>query len=253
MNSRVSYSSSALVGTNKAGILRPDEHGYFTVVLGGVNTCNSAGAFYKPDGVDQLVSESGILMRRLKTANLNGERGHPKRLPGMSDEEYLIRVRSIYEDNISHHISEVWLDKTSFIDPATGKNIIAFMGKVKPDGANHGQALEASLRNPKQNTCFSVRSFTKDSFVAGRIHKLMREIITWDWVNEPGISIADKYSNPSLESFDDVSFSKKTVMDIATRKGSGLGLECSIIPVDDLLNSMGWGMKTNTPLSMKLK
>lgn len=253
MNARVSYSSNALVGTNKAGILKPDENGYYTVVLGGVNTCNSIGAFYRPDGVDDLVNKSSSLMRRIEQANLNGERGHPKRLPGMSDQDYLMRVRTIYEDNISHHIAEVWLDKTSFIDPATGKNIIAFMGKVKPDGSNHGNALKSSLENPKQNTCFSIRSFTKDQFVGGKLHKVLKEVITWDWVNEPGIAIANKYSNPSLESFDETSFSQRQVMEIANIQNKGLGLECGVIPINDLINAFGWNHNHSVPLSMKLK
>jgi len=38
--------------------------------------------------------------------------------------------------------------------------------------------------------------------VRGRYEKAIKEVITWDYVNEPGIAAANKYSCPSLESID---------------------------------------------------
>ena len=73
------------------------------------------------------------------------------------------------------------------------------MGKVKPSGPM-GPSLKEQLENPSENVAFSVRSLTRDKRIAGQLFKHMTTLVTWDYVNEPGISVATKYDNPSLES-----------------------------------------------------
>ena len=46
MSQRATFSCTSLMGTNKAGVLKPDENGYYTVVLGALDVYNSAGDFY---------------------------------------------------------------------------------------------------------------------------------------------------------------------------------------------------------------
>ena len=65
------------------------------------------------------------------------------------------------------------------------------------------------FKNPKENVCFSIRSFTDNSYSHGRVNKVLKNIITFDYVNEPGIHIAEKYKSPSLEAVEETVFSKE--------------------------------------------
>lgn len=198
------YRCTALAGVNKEGVVKADPDGYYDVILGAFDYYNTNGAFYAFGPAKKLLEESGILMRRIRKGVLHGERGHPKREAGMSDEDFIRRALAIDETNISHHIKEVEVDDQNVVDKS-GKKIIAIRGRIKPFGPG-GDDLASSLENPHQNTCFSIRSFTEDIRNGLQHIKNVVEIITWDWVVEPGIAIANKYDFPSMESFDPVYF-----------------------------------------------
>lgn len=222
------FGCTALVGANKTGEIPVDSEGYRTVVLGGLNLYNSGGAFYTagPD-VLALFEQSSPFMRRMKNQALRGELGHPKRLPGMSDKEYMARGIAVYEQCVSHHISDVWCDDTLF-KGADGQPIIAIMGKVIPAGP-YAEVLERAFNNPRENVCFSIRAITDDVYRYGRMEKTIRVPITWDNVNEPGIPIANKFSCPSMESLDETNSLVVTgsMIDllIARRNTIGMGME----------------------------
>lgn len=199
----VSFSCTALMGTNKAGELKADASGYYQVVLGALNFFNSQGQFYVYEGeAKKLFESSSSFMRRIEGGNLRGEYGHPRMLPGMSMRDFMYRCNDIHEQSISHHIRKVWLDSKNVTGP-DGRPALAILGEVKPSGPN-GPALRESLDNPSENVCFSIRSFTKDQPRNGVIHKELVSIVTWDFVNEPGISVAQKWKSPSLEAYFDV-------------------------------------------------
>lgn len=188
------YECTALAGTNKAGLLTPDEKGYYTVILGALDFPNSVGYTYVSQTALHLFQENSPFIRRIKEGYLTGECGHPKRAAGMSYDDYMVRIHTLEETNVSHHISKVWLD---FNQRQRYNGAVLIMGKVKPAGPK-GAALEAALRNPEQNVAFSIRSFTRDDNV--RRQKHLDTILTWDWVSEPGLAVANKFQNPSLES-----------------------------------------------------
>lgn len=198
------FRCTALAGVNKEGVVKPDATGYYDVILGAFDYYNTNGAFYAFEPAKKLLEDSGILMRRIKKGVLHGERGHPKREEGMSDEDFIRRALSIDEGNIAFHIKEIEVDDQNVVDK-NGKKIIAIRAKIKPCGPA-GDDLKASLENPHQNTCFSIRSFTEDVTNGLSRIKNVVEIITWDWVVEPGIAIANKYDFPSMESFPPVFF-----------------------------------------------
>ena len=198
------YRCTALVGVNKKGIVKADPDGYYDVILGAFDYYNTNGAFYAFEPAKKLLEESSILMRRVRKGVLHGERGHPKQLPGMSEDAFIRRALAIDETNISHHIKDIEIDSENVVDKS-GKKIIAVRGRIKPFGPG-GADLAASLENPHQNTCFSIRSFTTDVH-EGLLHvKNVIEIITWDWVVEPGLAIANKFDFPSMEDFSPVYF-----------------------------------------------
>lgn len=207
MSSPSSIVFSVIKTHNANKTLEKDEHGYYKVCLGGLNTHNSAGAYYVADGVKELVSNpSSLVYRRLKSGYLNGEMGHPSFVPGMTKTDFILRNMKIDQSNISHHIKEI-----EFL-PDSKSNMIKIMGWVKPAGP-HGEILRQALDNPDQNVAFSIRSFTDDTMQAGKLIKKIREIITWDWVVEPGIKEANAWDTLSMESLDLFHITLKDIKD----------------------------------------
>lgn len=197
----VKFSETVFSSKGKAGKLTPDSDGYYTIILGALNTYNSVGEYYTAEGALQLFENSSQLMRRIKNGALYSELGHPKKLPGVSMEEFYNRVITIDETNTCAHIADITLDFNY------GKNnpdvanpeLIAIIGRVKPAGAK-AQALESAFNNNNENVAFSVRGLTENKLQNGRVLRRLTNIITWDYVIEPGIKIACKAHSPATES-----------------------------------------------------
>lgn len=237
MSQRATYGCTALMMTNKAGIIKPDADGYYELILGGLDVFNSAGAFYPLAPAKQLFEDSSQLQRRIRGGNLRGEYGHPKFLPGMSARDFIARIMEIREENISHHIREVTI--VHDVKDKDGRPTVAVIGKVKPSGPK-GEALGDSLENRHENVCFSIRSLTHDETVNGRHVKNIRNIVTWDFVNEPGIAIATKYNAPTLESLQEFSFNVEQFRS-ARDHVKGLGMESAlIIDAREIEDAFGW-------------
>ena len=198
----VKFTETIFSNKNKKGVLQADGDGYFTFVMGGLNTYNSAGEYYVAEGVVPMFEASTHFMRRIRNGALYAELGHPKRQPGMGLEDFYRRIVTIDENNICAHISELWLDfDFGKNNPDLGNpDFVAIMGKVKPTGPK-AASLEQSLSNPKQNTAFSIRGLTENNERNGRTERRLTEIITFDNVPEPGIAAACKAYNPGLEGF----------------------------------------------------
>lgn len=201
-----SLSCTALLGTNKAGTLKCDADGYYTVVLGALDVYNSGGAYYPEASAKHLFQQSSSLMRRIASGNLRGEYGHPRFQPGMSMDDFVNRVRDIYEPHVCMHIRKVTVDYTTYRNER-GQPVITIIGEVKPSGPM-GPALKEQFENKHEDVCFSIRSLTNDEFSGGRVNKHIKLIVTWDYVNEPGLAQAHKWNAPGLESMDDVSLAQ---------------------------------------------
>lgn len=226
---------TALVGTNKVGDLRADEDGYYTVILGALDSYNSAGAYYPMAGAESVFMDSSSLKRRIASGNCRGEYGHPQRAPGQSIQEHVARCMRIHEPNIAFHVSEVWLDADSIKAP-DGRKVVAVMAKIRPCGPQ-GHVLEAQLRNPKENVCFSVRALTIDTIVNGVVYKVIKQIITWDYVNEPGIAVATKYHNPSLEGIHEDVIITPAMLNSAAQPATasaGISFESSVVSLEEI-------------------
>lgn len=198
----VKFTETVFSAQNKEGILPPpDDNGYHTVILGGLNCYNAAGEYYVADGVLDMFRTSSSFMRRIQSGSLYCEVGHPRKEPGMSNSQFYNRIIDILDTNVCGHITEVSLDmdfgkkNTQFNNP----NLIAIIGKVKPAGPK-AETLKLSLENSKQNTAFSVRGLTDNFDRNNRIERVLTQIITYDHVIEPGIKPACKAYIPGLES-----------------------------------------------------
>lgn len=214
-NSTYSFGCTALMGTNKAGVLKPNADGYYPVVLGAFNAFNSAEQYYPVEPAMELFAPDSALRRRLANGALRGEYGHPRRMPGMTNEDFLYRIADILESNVSHHIRNVTMIPNGMRDEQ-GRPIVGVVGEVKPAGPR-GADLRASFENPSENVCFSIRSITNDRMVNGRYTKFLRAIYTWDYVNEPGMNIAKKWHSPALEQFQEVLMDEAAIRSVARR------------------------------------
>lgn len=201
------YQNTTLVGSTKTGVLKPDANGYYELVLGAFDYFNSAEAYYTLEPFKLLLMSSSNLMRRVNRGALRSEYGHPRFTSQMSKRDIILRVLDIQEDRTCAHIKSIELDEQRVIN--NGQKVAAVIGMVKPSGPM-ADALAAQLENPDENVCFSVRSLTDDTRNAGgTLIKAVQEIVTWDYVNEPGIDVATKYHAPSLEG---ISFNQKDLL-----------------------------------------
>jgi hypothetical protein len=196
----IKYTETVFSEKGKSGIMTPDADGYFTVVVGALNSYNSAGEFYTAKDVVQLFDGSSHFQRRIKSGALYAELGHPKKQLNQSMEQFYNRVVTIDEKSICGHFSEVWLDFNfgKQHPELNAPDMIAIMAKVKPAGVN-ANALQLAFENPKQNLPFSIRGLTENKYINNRVERRLTNIITFDYVTEPGISIADKINAPGLE------------------------------------------------------
>lgn len=201
--SLVKFTSTKLANKGKKGILTPDSDGYYTIPVGGLNAFNSVGQYYTLEGAKELFQGSSTLIRRIQNGCLKGELGHPKKAPGMSNDDYINRILTVEETNVCCHYKEVWLDEEygKKNPELNNPKLVGVMAKIKPSGP-HADALKASLENQDENVCFSVRAFTEDYYQRGQCFRILRNLVTWDNVTEPGINHANKWMAPSLESDD---------------------------------------------------
>lgn len=249
MNS-IRFACTSLAGVNKAGTLKKDADGYYEVVVGALNFFNSAGQLYVYEQAKDLFTSSSQLMRRVGRGALRGEYGHPKLQPGQTQDQFANRIMSIYEENVCCHFREVTLDFNRVKDE-NGKPVIAIVAWVKPSGPN-AKALQDSLDNPNENVCFSIRAFTDDYRDKGIVKRILKTIVTWDYVNEPGISVAEKFKSPSLESLFDINFSRGNLERACdATKMAGMATESALLTAGELFTSMGW--ETTPTMKRELK
>lgn len=237
----VKYSCTSLAGVNKVGNLKKTEDGYYPLVVGALNVFNSASELYLYEEAKNLFESSSHLMRRVQGGKLRGEYGHPKLLPGQSQASFANRVLTIDEGNTCCHHRSIRLDTQSVRD-AEGRPVIAIVSEVFPSGPL-GHVLERSLNNPSENVCFSIRAFTDNFREGGLTKRILKTIVTWDLVNEPGISVAEKYQSPALEArlLEDHQFSRGDLeRAISSPKTIGVATESVMLSANELFASMGW-------------
>lgn len=246
--SLVHYQPTILQGTTKLGKITCGADGYYDMLAGGFDAYNSAGAFYDWNSAKPHFDNSSHFMRRVSSNALFGEDGHPTRIPGWTNDEWIVRILTVDPDRKSHHIKEIYIDPNGFKNK-DGNPIFAVYLRLKPIGAR-AQVLADSLENENINTAFSIRCLTKDfTHPYSKIKiKIMQQIATFDHVDEPGISIATKYNNPALEMRDvgqeDV-FTRPNIqsaMDYVRKNYSGMESESVIGSLESLMESTESGL-----------
>jgi hypothetical protein len=235
---QIRFSCESLVGTNRVGLLKQTDNGYYPMVVGALNVFNSGGSYYVYEQAKQLFEESSSLMRRVKRGVLKGEYGHPVRQPGMTPEDFMYRAMDILPKNVCCHHRSISLDFESVKDEK-GNPVIAIISEVQPSGPM-GDYLKASLDNKDENVCFSIRAFSDDRMVAGKNVKTLRNVITFDYVIEPGIEHAEKYKSPTLESRTEMVINKTMLEKALAPKDGRIATESIKLTAQELFQSFGW-------------
>lgn len=237
----VKYACTALIGTNKTGKLTPDTNGYYRLCVGALNFTNSAGIYYDYDSSRHVFESSASFMRRINDGCLYGEEDHPQWTGDMSLDDYVARIKRLDPEKLCCHFRDIEVIPEG--RGPKGEQIYMIYASVKPD-RGRGALLKAALENPDQNVCFSLRALVDDKIIGGRRVRTITDLITFDWVVEPGLSVAKKWNAPGLEAFVDgiASLDRgetniplaalERVVQRSRTAGIGLGMESAAI--DDL-------------------
>lgn len=239
--SNVMFTCTRLAGIQKKGILVPDANGYYRQPVGALKVFNSAGHYYTGDdaAVDIFRNRSSGFMRRVERAAVRGEVDHPEWPKGMSEAEYEARMYYIDPKNTCVHFANFELDFDNYRDK-DGRPMIAIIGYFTPSGV-HGGMLEKQLKNGLENVCFSIRAFTIDRYVGGVRQRTLAEVVTFDYVNEPGIWMAEKYQERlALESVHEHVVTRHGLQKAMDRQVLHLGRESVTLDSQALFKSLGW-------------
>lgn len=237
---QIRYRCTALVGTNKKGVLKPIDGGYYRMTVGGFNIHNANGVYYALGNVQKLFeSPNSDFRRRIKAGCLKGENGHPNR-GSMSKSEFFSRLNRIDEGNIAVHFRDLYLDYDNY-KSESGFPQVGVIAELTPSGT-HGPALQKSLDNPHEEVCFSVRSACEEVEEAGKIVRYTLDVVTYDWVVEGGVGIARKYYSMGLEDINGDLIVTPAVMEVALENAKMLsGLESAEVhKLMSLQENVGW-------------
>lgn len=242
--SNIIFTCTRLAGTGKKGILVPDADGYYSQPIGALRCFNASGHFYndQPQAVDLFVNKSSTFQRRVQRGAVRAEVDHPDQIKGMTDAEFEARMYYIDPKNVCAHFAEIVLDFDNFKDQQ-GRPIIAIIGKFTPSGMQ-GAFLEKQLKNGLENVCFSIRAFTIDRYIGGIRNRTLAEVITFDYVVEPGIDNATKYDSLSLETHHEHIVTRHGLEKALGRQTLGLSNESFAISKENLFQSFGWSEPT---------
>nr|DAK32941.1 MAG TPA: Prohead core protein protease [Caudoviricetes sp.] len=221
---QVVFECIRLKGSSKLGIIKPDKDGCYTQVIGGLNAYNSGGSFYELEAGLQFFQAQSSFQRKIGRGVLRAETGHPKKTPGMKEYEYGERILRIEETLVCGTWRKIWLSNADLRDEQ-GRRIVPIMGTIYPSGPYRDMLIHA-FQSPGEQVCFSIRSFTNDIPRGdGTFIKKLLQIVTFDYVNEPGIWSAEKLLSPTLESRTDSSLERSYASSVARESSLSPNLE----------------------------
>ena len=185
------FTSNTGSTVKNAGGLKCDAEGYYKVILGTIGVPNSSGMVYEvTPAVRKLFDVNSPMIRRLSQGYLRAEQGHPKKLAGMSNSDYVRRILKIEEKSICGHIKTIELIE--------GQGCFTVVGFIKPAGP-YSSSLKDDFENIHSNTAFSIRSLVDQRIENGVVIRTLKTVVTWDFVDSPGIDTANKTTSVGLE------------------------------------------------------
>ena len=252
--SHLSFNLKPVVGVKQTGLIKPDEHGYRLVCVGGFEIENSAGDYYVMDQVVRsLFDASSELQRRATKGGLRGEMEHPEPEPHDTPKTFMERMLHIEKNRESHIMRQIFLNDKDVKDK-NGRPVIGTYAWVKPSGV-FGHLLEQSFNDPYQNVAFSIRSISANRPRPNRtLIRAVRKIVTYDWVTEGGIHIADKSWSPALESarkLGHLHINREMVTARHSALAGNVAMESHRVNLQELINLFGWDASPQEVLNWK--
>lgn len=247
MSEKIILSYTKLPNPNNKQLERDGD--YYKVRLGAFNIFNSKKEFYVLGDVEKILTQpDSPLWRKIKNGCLTGEADHPI-VTGMTLQEIIARNARIDRAREAFTIRDIILTKTN----ETCKNmdvygsVVLVEAWIRPSGP-FGDYLKQDLDDPDKNVCFSIRSMSSDEIVKGVTIKHTKYIFTWDWVQEPGVKLTNKFDALAgnilnCESLD-ISLELKDIENLLTSKeeenkklkDAGINNESN----DDLINQLNY-------------
>lgn len=205
MNPNFKFSCETLDTINgyKLKAAEPDNEGFYTISIGCMGAPTQASIIYDPESTIAAMGDTnGRFYKSLREGYLKGEWGHPV-IDDAKDPKQMARLLRIDEHYISHYFGKIWVDEQP-VPTGNGETGYRVMAKVKPSGP-YGEYLERSLRDPHDNTSFSIRCVCLPMLGPRKDCQYRKVVmmVTFDAVHAPGFAIANKrYSTtPGMESF----------------------------------------------------
>ena len=201
---RLLFTSTRLRLNGKQGILKPESDGSYIMPIGGFNCLNTKGEVYTMENIKEIFESSSELMRKIQNGKCTGEWGHPEPRVGEDMRDFMNRACMVSDKDTCALFKEVWLDdKVARSAAMASYNIapdtVVTMGRVKPHGLQW-EALQRAFDDPDFNVSFSVRNLSTDRVFRGKTYVIIKRIITWDAVADPGVKCAENWLSPRLES-----------------------------------------------------
>ncbi len=172
------------------------EDGAYYVTLGAFNAFSTEGLFYNEYGLRELLTEKNdynSIASKIDRRCARGEANHPIKQPGQTVPEFIDRNLIVDMSNASHSIQELGFEELEESE-LPGTKVVLIKAWVIPTDTEVGRALKADLENENVNVAFSIRCFSKKVNINGVVHRIITKVMTWDWVDNPGISYATKSS-----------------------------------------------------------
>lgn len=197
-------------GGRKLRKLTPDENGYYSnVPVTALGAVSRNRTYYEVDSFVRQIRDPNCSFNELLVGGqLYGEWGHPNVI-GLSKENAFARLLKIDENCFSHHFNGL----------STGKTLedggVILEAKLKPVGP-HRDDLRESLENPCENTAFSLRAITESKNRDGVSYRVMKKLVTFDYVGAGGYRQASKVFSGSTENFDDYTVELEGIQQTAT-------------------------------------
>jgi len=230
---------------------KPDSDGYYKMCVGGFDVpCYSGSVYLYDNAVKGFFDSSSSFQRRIKSGKLRGELNHPTITPGMSDAQWLQRVATVEPSRYATRFSKMWLEHSK---DDKGDDLVLAWARLKPFGT-YGDTVKESLHDPEDNTGYSVRSITSiPVLIGGRPTRKVRSMVTYDYVDEQDVYMADKFSSagggkdePGMQSAD-ATLSPMMTEQVIHRgaltdmsANNAVGLMSSDAAVSRVLTDLGW-------------
>lgn len=195
------FTQTKLSMIGKEGKATPDADGYYEIVVGALNTHNNTGSwYYTAQHVIELFGPGTLLHRKIANGVLRAEVGHPTQQSNEDMDSFMQRMMDIDLKNTCAHFKDVWLDKDfGKKNPhLNNPELIGILAKVRPIEP-YGHILKSALENKHENVCFSIRALASQSLVRGKLVRTIKDVITFDLVNEGGVLVASKWDSPATE------------------------------------------------------